>query len=163
MCVVGIATGHGLDDLVVGVRVPVGSKIFSFPRTPDRLWSPLSLLSNEYRGLFPRGWSDRCVKLTTHFQLVPRSRKYGSIHSFLHTPSWRSACLVEQRDNFTVPFTSLLKTVGIRVPALNIRIFTMLNFSSSHCSSARYVSAVNAVYNSTDIPRNSCSIANKRI
>jgi hypothetical protein len=27
---VGIATGYGLDDRVVGVRVPVGSRIFSF-------------------------------------------------------------------------------------------------------------------------------------
>jgi hypothetical protein len=34
----------------------------------------------------PRG-----VKLTTHLQLVPRSRKCGSIHPFPHTPSWRSA------------------------------------------------------------------------
>jgi hypothetical protein len=31
------------------------------------------------------------VKLTTHLQLVPRSRKCGSIHPLPHTPSWRSA------------------------------------------------------------------------
>jgi hypothetical protein len=31
------------------------------------------------------------VKLTTHFQLVPRSRKCGSIHPLSHTPSWPSA------------------------------------------------------------------------
>jgi hypothetical protein len=31
------------------------------------------------------------VKLTTHFQLVLRSRKHGSIHTLPHTPSWRSA------------------------------------------------------------------------
>jgi hypothetical protein len=36
--VVGIATGYGLDDRGVGVRVPVGSRIFSSPRRPDRLW-----------------------------------------------------------------------------------------------------------------------------
>jgi hypothetical protein len=29
--VVGIATSYGLDDRGVGVRVPVGSRIFSFP------------------------------------------------------------------------------------------------------------------------------------
>jgi hypothetical protein len=39
---VGIATGYGLDDRGVGVRVPVGSRIFSSPRRPDRLWGPLS-------------------------------------------------------------------------------------------------------------------------
>jgi hypothetical protein len=33
---VGIATGYGLDDREVGVRVPVESRIFSFPRHPDR-------------------------------------------------------------------------------------------------------------------------------
>jgi hypothetical protein len=51
---VGIATGYGLDDGGVGVRVPVGSRIFYSPRRPDRFWGPPSLLSNEYLGLFPR-------------------------------------------------------------------------------------------------------------
>jgi hypothetical protein len=31
------AIGYGLDDLGVGVRVPVGSSIFSSPNRPDRL------------------------------------------------------------------------------------------------------------------------------
>jgi hypothetical protein len=40
--VVGIATGYWLDDGGIGVRVPVGSRIFSSPNRPDRLWgSPL--------------------------------------------------------------------------------------------------------------------------
>jgi hypothetical protein len=38
--VVGIATGYGLDDRGVGVQVPIGSRIFSPPRRPDRLWRP---------------------------------------------------------------------------------------------------------------------------
>jgi hypothetical protein len=42
--VVGIATGYGLDDRGVGVRVPVGSRIFPSPCCPDRLWGPPSLL-----------------------------------------------------------------------------------------------------------------------
>jgi hypothetical protein len=46
---VGVATGHGLDDRGAGVRVPVGSRIFS-SRRPDRLWGPPNLLSNGYRG-----------------------------------------------------------------------------------------------------------------
>jgi hypothetical protein len=45
------------------------------------------------------------MKLTTHLQLVPRSRKYGSIHPLPHMPSWRSAELVKHRDNFTLPLS----------------------------------------------------------
>jgi hypothetical protein len=53
--VVGIATGYGLHDRGVGVRVPVGSRILSSPRLPDRLWGPPNLLSNGYGGSFPGG------------------------------------------------------------------------------------------------------------
>jgi hypothetical protein len=35
--VVGIATSYGLDDRGVGVRVPVGSRIFASPNRPDWL------------------------------------------------------------------------------------------------------------------------------
>jgi hypothetical protein len=47
---VGIATGYGLDERGVGVRVPVGSRIFSSLHHPDRIY-----ISNGYRGLFSRG------------------------------------------------------------------------------------------------------------
>jgi hypothetical protein len=38
--IVGIATGYGLEDGEIGVRVPVGARIFSLPQLPDRLWGP---------------------------------------------------------------------------------------------------------------------------
>jgi hypothetical protein len=56
---VGIATGYGLDDRQVGVRVLVGPRVFSSSRRPDRLWGPPSHLSNGYRRPFPRGKADR--------------------------------------------------------------------------------------------------------
>jgi hypothetical protein len=52
---IGTATGYGLDDRGVAVRVPVGSTIFSSSRRPDQLWGPPNLLFNGYRRLFPRG------------------------------------------------------------------------------------------------------------
>jgi hypothetical protein len=59
--VVGIATGYGLDDRGVGVRVPVGSRFFSSPCRPDRLWDPPNLLSNGYWGSFPGGKADHSL------------------------------------------------------------------------------------------------------
>jgi hypothetical protein len=51
---VSVATGYVLDDRGVGVRVPVEGRFFSPPQRPDRLRGPPSLLSNGYRGIFPR-------------------------------------------------------------------------------------------------------------
>jgi hypothetical protein len=93
---VGIATGYGLDDRGVRVRVPVGARIFSSPRRPDRLWGPSSLLSNGHQGQ-----SDRGVKLTTHLQLAPRSKK---VDLYIHSSIRLHGAVLNQlspRNNFT--------------------------------------------------------------
>jgi len=55
---------YGLDD-----RGSISGRdrdfFFSSPPRPDRLWGPHNLLANANRGLFPRGWGERGVKLTT--------------------------------------------------------------------------------------------------
>jgi hypothetical protein len=52
---VGIATTYAPDDWGVGVRVPVGSRIFSSPHQPHQPWGPPNLLFNGYKGFFPWG------------------------------------------------------------------------------------------------------------
>jgi hypothetical protein len=84
---VGTVTGYWLNERRIGVLVSVVSRIFTSPRRPDRLWGPSNLLSNWYQTFFPWRYSGRGVKLTTHFQLLPRSRKRGSIHPLTHAPS----------------------------------------------------------------------------
>jgi hypothetical protein len=46
LCAVTIATGYGLDNWVVGDRVPVLSSKLIPPYCPDGLWGPSFLLSN---------------------------------------------------------------------------------------------------------------------
>jgi hypothetical protein len=69
--VVGIATGYGLDDRGIGVRVLVGSRIFSSPRRRDRLWGASNLLYNGYGVSFAGGkaagaWGQENVDLYIH-------------------------------------------------------------------------------------------------
>jgi hypothetical protein len=56
------------------------ARIFSSPYRPDRPWGLINLLSNGYQGLFLVVKKGRGVKLTTHLQLEPRSRKRGYIY-----------------------------------------------------------------------------------
>jgi hypothetical protein len=58
---VGIATGYGLDDREVGVRVPVGSKIFSSARRSDVCRLFLQLITD--------GGAVSVHNMQTHFHL----------------------------------------------------------------------------------------------
>jgi hypothetical protein len=83
--VVGIATCYGLDDRGVGVPVPEGSRM--------SLLHVVQTGSGAHPASYPwvPGALSPRIKLTTHLQLVPRSRKCGSICRLPHMPSWRSA------------------------------------------------------------------------
>jgi hypothetical protein len=61
------------------------------PTQPPIQWIP---------GALSPGVKRRGVKLTTHLQLVLRSKIRGSIRPLPHTRSWRSAELVKHRNNF---------------------------------------------------------------
>jgi hypothetical protein len=50
-----IATGYGLDDQEVRVRVPVGANIFTSPRRPHRLWGHTTSYPLGTGGSFPGG------------------------------------------------------------------------------------------------------------
>jgi len=65
-------------------------KLFSLPLRPNQLWVPSNFISIEYQGLFPRGYSDRSVKLISiHLRLVFRLRMRGTIPPLPYTSSWR--------------------------------------------------------------------------
>jgi hypothetical protein len=74
-----------------GVRFSTRTKDFS-SLCPYRLWGPPSLLCNGYRGPLPGEERGRCVTLTTHTHLRPRSRMSGSYTSSslcrLHFDTW---------------------------------------------------------------------------
>jgi hypothetical protein len=74
--VVGIATGYGLDDRGVGVRVPVESRIFSFPLYPNRFWGPpICNGALSPRVNWPGREADHSSPLSAEF------KKTGSIHT----------------------------------------------------------------------------------
>jgi hypothetical protein len=67
-----VKASYGLHDRMIGVRFPVEAGNFLFDNVSRPVLGPSSLLSNEYRRLFPWEQIDRGVKLTTHFHLVSR-------------------------------------------------------------------------------------------
>jgi hypothetical protein len=79
-------------------------RLWSFGNSRDSRPAPVSTQPPIQRvlGALSLGIKRPGVKLTTHVQLLPRSRKCGSIHPLPHKPSWRSAQLVKHRDNCTL-------------------------------------------------------------
>jgi hypothetical protein len=88
----GRAASYGLDDQRVGVQVPEGSRIFSSPRRPDWFWGH----ATSYTGLKRPG------READYSPPGSAEVKKMWIYTFPNMPSWRSAQLLEHRDNFTL-------------------------------------------------------------
>jgi hypothetical protein len=71
-----IQTPSMVDDTHDSVCVYIYSR-------PDYLWGPPNLQSNWYWDFFPRGLNGRGLKLTTHLQLMPRSKK---VDLYIYSP-----------------------------------------------------------------------------
>jgi hypothetical protein len=80
---VGIATGYGLEDGGVGVRVPVVQEFLLLRAVQTGSGDHPTSYTMGTGGSFLGGKSGRGVKLTAHLQLVPRSGKCGSIYTSL--------------------------------------------------------------------------------
>jgi hypothetical protein len=75
----GIATAYGLNDLRGWNSSPDTGKIFPLSTSSRPVQGPTQPPSQWLTRDFPRGQSDRDVKLTAHLQLMPRSRIRGSL------------------------------------------------------------------------------------
>jgi hypothetical protein len=78
---VGIATGYDMDDRQVWVRIPVGSRIFSSPRRPDRIRPPPPSYPMVTGALSPRVKRHGREAHRSPPVSVPRSRKCGSTYT----------------------------------------------------------------------------------
>jgi hypothetical protein len=70
-----------VNTLLMELHSRYGQGFLHSPPRPDRLWGPLSLLSNGYLGILSWEKSGRDLMLTTHVRLVPKLRMRGSVHS----------------------------------------------------------------------------------
>jgi hypothetical protein len=83
--VLNTATSYRLDATMAGVRIPVDSRMFTFPYRPDRLWSPSNLLSSGCCWFFPGvKWSvgEADLSLATSAE-VKKSLIYTSIPRYV--------------------------------------------------------------------------------
>jgi hypothetical protein len=97
---VGIPLGYGLNDRGSRVRFRAGAGNFPLHHRVQNGSGTHPASYNGYQGLFPWGWSDRGVKLTTHLYLVPRSKNVWSYTSTLPIPLSRGTTLPSERYSY---------------------------------------------------------------
>jgi hypothetical protein len=93
---VGIATGYGLDDRRVGLRVPVGAKMFSSPRRPDCSGSHPASYPMGTGGKMAEGWS-------SHSPV--HNGKDKNTYNYTFTPPYvfMAWCSIDHGCKFTLP------------------------------------------------------------
>jgi hypothetical protein len=91
---VGKATGYGLDG-----SNPFNGEIFIVSTSSKPL---LGFTQPHVKCGWGGGSFLRDVRLTTHLELVPRSRIRGSMHLLPNTPLCNNTRLVQARDNFNL-------------------------------------------------------------
>jgi hypothetical protein len=79
--IVGIGTGYGLGDWMIGVRFLMGRRIFLSTTASRPALEPTQPPIQWVQGVFLWGLNARVVKLTTHIHLVPRSKNAWSYTS----------------------------------------------------------------------------------
>jgi hypothetical protein len=96
-----IVTEYGLGDYNLIFSSNKG--FFFLPQCLARLWESVSLVSNGYWWLFPRGSSGRCRNLTTHLHLEPKltNNAWSQISSLPRVLMW---FLIKHTDKFTCNF-----------------------------------------------------------
>jgi hypothetical protein len=110
------------------------------------------------------------MKLTTHVQLVPRSRTCGSIHPLPHMLSWRSPWLVKAQEQLHVSYllhgvatqrTMLFKTLAEHpMPDNGCLLFECLCLRTKP---KRWVKPRGAQWISSQEPREWCNNLSSRI
>jgi hypothetical protein len=83
------------------VRIPGGWEFFSLTPCPDRLWGPLSLLSNGHKGILSLGIKRPGRKADHSPPSSAEVKECVDLYfHFPNTSSWRGAQL-KHRDNFS--------------------------------------------------------------
>jgi hypothetical protein len=115
---ISIATGYGLHDREVGVRVPVKSRIVSSPHRPHSLWGLSSLLPYRYReGGDLSLWLQWPGSEADHSPTASAEIKITWIcTSTPHVSLCCSAYLVKHGDNFTFTFTFSTMATALEGP-----------------------------------------------
>jgi hypothetical protein len=127
---ISIATGYWLDDRGVGVRVPVGSRIFNSPCRPERLWGPPNLLSKGYGGSFPGG---KAAWAWSWPHTSNKCRGQGNVDLYIHSPiRLHGVVLNLLSTETTLPFLPFIRSSTINTAWARPYIYWLTSWLYCH-------------------------------